>query len=500
MSQVSWHGPSGNPLGAGYIGWHNSFLRFQNVDGIVVRNNTNALRFDTTMQLPYEFCKMGTVKNVLIEKNVIQAAGQNAGVCFLACGAGETLAGANIIVQNNFFRGNQGMGGAIDVEGGVWAGIMIRNNVFSASNKFGNNIHIVSGSFSGLIQSGNVLGEIVPVGVGSTLDPNPPTPGSKYSCVSGNCVVDSIGQYDTLAACQAACGGGATKYSCVSGNCVVDSVGQYDSIAACQAACGGGKMINGTFDKNTAGWVFVPMQGTGNISSVGGECKIEISTHNGWNTNMNQPGLAILPGKTYTLSFDVRSASSSPIEVYMNPDGDTYPGLLGVDVTTTPQTTKKTFQFLSGSAQGSYMVRFKFLTAGTYYIDNVALVDSEAPILKWKCLGAPSYDCIQDAEGTHATQAECKAAGCFAPCTQNWKCEVPANGYEADGCGNRRLNPACNAPCVPVWVCEVPANGYEADGCGNRRLNPACGAVDPKKDELSGLLLVVGFLEVVRRL
>ncbi len=29
-------------------------------------------------------------------------------------------------------------------------------------------------------------------------------------------------------------------------------------------------------------------------------------------------------------------------------------------------------------------------------------------------------------------------------CTPTWKCEVPANGYESDGCGNRRLNPICN--------------------------------------------------------
>lgn len=37
-------------------------------------------------------------------------------------------------------------------------------------------------------------------------------------------------------------------------------------------------------------------------------------------------------------------------------------------------------------------------------------------------------------------------------------------------------------PCVPNWVCEIPLNGYESDGCGNRRLNSTCN----KKYKCSG--------------
>jgi len=29
-------------------------------------------------------------------------------------------------------------------------------------------------------------------------------------------------------------------------------------------------------------------------------------------------------------------------------------------------------------------------------------------------------------------------------------------------------------PCVPNWQCDIPLNGYESDGCGNRRYNTAC--------------------------
>lgn len=32
-------------------------------------------------------------------------------------------------------------------------------------------------------------------------------------------------------------------------------------------------------------------------------------------------------------------------------------------------------------------------------------------------------------------------------------------------------------PCVPKWQCEVPLNGYESDGCGNRQLNSRCNPV-----------------------
>lgn len=29
-------------------------------------------------------------------------------------------------------------------------------------------------------------------------------------------------------------------------------------------------------------------------------------------------------------------------------------------------------------------------------------------------------------------------------------------------------------PCIPNWQCELPMNGYENDGCGNRRVNTIC--------------------------
>lgn len=65
-----------------------------------------------------------------------------------------------------------------------------------------------------------------------------------------------------------------------------------------------------------------------------------------------------------------------------------------------------------------------------------------------------------------------------APCVPDWLCETPLNGYEEDGCGNRRENVDC--ACVPEWQCRQPQDGYETDvnNCGEEdRFNEVC--VDP---------------------
>lgn len=79
----------------------------------------------------------------------------------------------------------------------------------------------------------------------------------------------------------------------------------------------------------------------------------------------------------------------------------------------------------------------------------------------------------------------------LTPCTPSWQCETPPNGYESDGCGNRRLNEACN-PCVPNWQCETPPNGYESDGCGNRRLNSTCNPPVEAGVDTTGMLFLIG--------
>ena len=68
------------------------------------------------------------------------------------------------------------------------------------------------------------------------------------------------------------------------------------------------------------------------------------------------------------------------------------------------------------------------------------------------------------------------------PCTPDWKCETPLNGYESDGCGNRRFNPVCNMPkkykCLgaPFYQCKEDVTGtYDTlEAC-----NSACATQRP---------------------
>lgn len=84
------------------------------------------------------------------------------------------------------------------------------------------------------------------------------------------------------------------------------------------------------------------------------------------------------------------------------------------------------------------------------------------------------------------------------PCVPNWKCELPLNGYESDGCGNRRLNPECNIipkkyKCsgAPFYQCSEDATGtYNAlDVC-----NAACAI---QKPALSSILVTPGIATII---
>lgn len=50
----------------------------------------------------------------------------------------------------------------------------------------------------------------------------------------------------------------------------------------------------------------------------------------------------------------------------------------------------------------------------------------------------------------------------------------------------------CSGACVVEWRCETPLNGYEFDGCGNRRTNMTCNPVDTGIPENAGEFVFVG--------
>ncbi len=53
----------------------------------------------------------------------------------------------------------------------------------------------------------------------------------------------------------------------------------------------------------------------------------------------------------------------------------------------------------------------------------------------------------------------CSGTSCASTCTPNWQCETPRNGYESDGCGNRRVRPACDPPipaqCLVLQIWKI---------------------------------------------
>lgn len=109
----------------------------------------------------------------------------------------------------------------------------------------------------------------------------------------------------------------------------------------------------------------------------------------------------------------------------------------------------------------------------------------------------PPIECEHPLDGYEADGCGSRRLNpvCNPPvCTPGWQCEPDQTGYESDGCGNKRLNAACNPPaCVPGWSCEPGQTGWEIDGCGNTRPNPACAAVPTTKPaSKSGLYLAIG--------
>jgi hypothetical protein len=58
-------------------------------------------------------------------------------------------------------------------------------------------------------------------------------------------------------------------------------------------------------------------------------------------------------------------------------------------------------------------------------------------------------------------------------CVPNWQCEQPFDGYENDGCGNRRLNASCSPPVGRIYFETIPAGAeVNIDGVDRGVLTP----------------------------
>ena len=87
----------------------------------------------------------------------------------------------------------------------------------------------------------------------------------------------------------------------------------------------------------------------------------------------------------------------------------------------------------------------------------------------------------------------------FLPsCIPSWQCELPLNGYEVDGCGNRQLSLSCLPP-ILKWKCSGAPNfacAQAADGTYNSQAEcqSVCIALPPPKKAGAGMLIGVTLL------
>ena len=91
---------------------------------------------------------------------------------------------------------------------------------------------------------------------------------------------------------------------------------------------------------------------------------------------------------------------------------------------------------------------------GTVYLDGISVgslptygritfkATLGSHIITLTCPGSSSLQCNQNTERIVINITE-------VPCTPDWKCETPLNGYSSDGCGNRRQDSNCNEIIIP---------------------------------------------------
>jgi len=141
---------------------------------------------------------------------------------------------------------------------------------------------------------------------------------------------------------------------------------------------------NGSFNTVISPWNLYTEQGTGTATVINGEAKIDVTSIGsgpyGWHYQFYQNGLVLLPNTRYKINFDLYTTNSSKeIEFYIH-DNTTYPpNILGIDITATPvKMSHEYFLTTPATVPSNIRMRFKFLTIGTYFIDNVVL--EEVPL------------------------------------------------------------------------------------------------------------------------
>lgn len=115
-----------------------------------------------------------------------------------------------------------------------------------------------------------------------------------------------------------------------------------------------------------------------------------------------------------------------------------------------------------------------------YPVDDTAVrtvfVEPPPPTVYYDCLSDPDLDENVCVPVSYVTQYVNNPNCCSGVCNPSWQCELPLNGYESDGCGNRRRNSNCDATVPAVkWKCSgAPGYTCSQDSSGAYNSQAAC--------------------------
>jgi len=332
LAPRKWIKPDGTKYGDD-IGWHNAFIRIYNTSRTTIRNCTSiSLNAQVAFDLSPEQ-DIWKITDIVFEKNMVANNSTEGGFCFYDLSPNPYSSNrTNIKIIDNAFINNRGQGAIVFKTGTTqraWNNIEIARNTFATSNTA--EITRPAGTTVGIVNiHDNITSDIIPAGIGSTIQNNTTLPG-----------VETLIQ-------------------------------------------------NGTFDTTISPWSFDLAGGVGSAIAQNGEAVITLtqlgSGQYGWNNKFFQSGLYLLPNKNYALKFDVRSNNSQKIEAYLNDAGSQTSLILAQDVFTSQTKTPISLNFVTQSiVPSNVMVRFKIPVPGIYYLDNIQIVDTTTCTPVWTC-------------------------------------------------------------------------------------------------------------------
>ncbi len=175
----------------------------------------------------------------------------------------------------------------------------------------------------------------------------------------------------------AVCGNGVVESgeTCDDGN----TVGGDGCDASCQTEVSGNSLLtNGDFSSGKKPWLHA-MNSSGSFSVVGGQAKISVVV-NGSSNQLYQPGLTIVAGRSYRLSFRARNTGGDDLVAQLLHHVSPFTSLAPT-MRARLTSTMQTFVFDFTATESSDNARFRFNMGALdssnddYFIDDVTLVE-----------------------------------------------------------------------------------------------------------------------------